>query len=136
VKRALLLLEIRAASLPTREMPPNCEILARSYVGDQAYGLLRHPNNRALYLASLLGYFELDLQQLLATFSEQLRAWDRDEAWTDGRSLTGIINPETILLAAPPAPGARKRRAVPPRRGRAKPLRVVAHRSNGAARKG
>lgn len=133
--RALLLLELRVAKMAIREMPPNCELLARSYVGDEAYGLLRHPKNRTLYLASLQGYFEIDIQQLLSTFSEQLRAWDREQAWTDGRSLTGLINPDTILLDAPPPRRRVKPRMVPAHRKRAKPIRIIADRANGAARK-
>lgn len=58
-------------------VPANCELLARLYVGDIEYALARAPKDRALFLIARGVAWRLDVPLLLATFADELRAWDR-----------------------------------------------------------
>lgn len=58
-------------------VPANCELLARLYVGDLEYALARAPKDRALLLVARGIAWRLDVPLLLATFADELRAWDR-----------------------------------------------------------
>jgi len=64
-------------SVPVAVLPPNCELLARLYVGDLEYALARAPRDRALFLVAAGVAWRLDVPALLASFAEELRAWDR-----------------------------------------------------------
>lgn len=64
-------------SVPRSALPANCELLARLYVGDVEYALARAPRDRAIFLLAQDVAWRLDVPRLLASFAEQLRAWDR-----------------------------------------------------------
>lgn len=85
------------------EMPPNCEVLMRAYVGDWCFGLIREPHNRALYLASPWGFWKLDTLQLCSTFADEVQLWKRDEEFQHARGLTGRIVPVARWMGAPAA---------------------------------
>lgn len=59
------------------ELPANCEVLARTYVGDVEHALVRGPKSRAIFLVGPTSVWRLDVAGLVANFVEQLRAWDR-----------------------------------------------------------
>lgn len=80
-------------------MPPNCELLARVYIGDEMYGLLREPKNRGLFLASYAGYWRLDVPALLASFVDGVREYDRVRDWQDGRGASGLPVAEPVDAA-------------------------------------
>lgn len=89
-------------SITRLELPPNCEVLARSYVGDIEHALVRAPKNRALFLIAPESVWRLDVGQLVAGFADNLRALDRQ------RELElGIEWPRRLRLAK--LPRARKR---------------------------
>lgn len=78
------------------ELPANCEVLARTYVGDVAHALARAPKGRALFLVGPCSVWRLDVAALVAGFSENLRQWDRQ------RELElGIEWPKRLRLAKP-----------------------------------
>lgn len=93
---------VNLESLPRLALPPNCEIIARSYVGDVEHVLARAPKNRALFLIGPASFWRLDVAQLVAGFAENLRVFERE------RELElGIEWPKRLRLAKPPR--ARKR---------------------------
>jgi len=47
------------------------------------------------------GYYEVDVLQLLATFADAQREFDRDARWVDLRPLSGMVRPETMLFQEP-----------------------------------
>lgn len=124
MKGSRIPLEIDVFGVLANELPPNCEVLVRHYVGDWCFGLIREPHNRELYLASPWGFWRLDVQQLVTTFVDQVQDWKRGDDVSHGRGLTGplakFITPKMlpdawrqVLEAAPLEKrrrGARRRR--------------------------
>lgn len=100
MRGARLTLELPLEAMTHANMPPNVEVLARVYVGDQCFGLARDPKNRALFLLSLSGYWRLDTQQLVATFADSLREWDRELEIARGAASHAIreLEPAAPLL--------------------------------------
>jgi hypothetical protein len=72
-----LALSVALESCPRQLLPPNCELLARMYVGDLEYALAREPHNRELYLLAQGIAWRVNVPALLAVFADELRAWDR-----------------------------------------------------------
>lgn len=77
MKATQLGVDVTLESIPVQLLPPNCELLARTLVGDLEYALVRAPRNRELYLLAAGVAWRLDVPRLLATFADQVRAWDR-----------------------------------------------------------
>lgn len=89
-----LSVSVQLQTVTRAELPPNCEVLARSYVGDIEHALIRAPKSRALFLVGPSGVWRVDVAQLVAGFAENLRAWDRQ------RELElGIEWPKRLRLA-------------------------------------
>lgn len=93
---------VKLEAVTRLELPSNCEVISRMYVGDVEYALARAPKNRALFLIGPTSAWRLDVPQLLAGFADGLRRWDRQ------RELElGIEWPTRLRLAK--APKAKKR---------------------------
>jgi hypothetical protein len=101
MRGAKLTIEIPLEAMTHAAMPANVDVLARSYVGDQCFGLALDPKNRALYLLSLTGYWRLDAGQLIAVFADALREWDRELEIARGVSPAAL---RELLPAAPLMP--------------------------------
>jgi hypothetical protein len=119
MKGARLALRFDTFGVLANELPPNCHVLVRSYVGDWCFGLVAEPRFRALYLASPWGFWKLDTSQLVATFADEVQEWKRGDDVARGRSLTGRIVPITRWLVAPPALVSRLQGQTPRARQRA-----------------
>jgi hypothetical protein len=77
VKADELAVGVTLTSLPRQSLPDNCEVVARLYVGDVDYALVRAPRDRELFLMSGGVAWRVNVPALLATFADELRAWDR-----------------------------------------------------------
>lgn len=89
--------QLSLESITRLELPPNCEVLARSYVGDVEHALARAPKSRALFLIGPSSCWRLDVAQLVAGFADNLRALERQ------RELElGIELPKRLRLAKRP----------------------------------
>lgn len=83
---AELTITMAVSPMSALAMPPNCEVLARSYVGNTCHGLLRDAESGSLYLTTATGFWLLDVPQLVAAFAAEVRAWDRERGWLDGKA--------------------------------------------------
>jgi hypothetical protein len=77
VKADQLAVSATLESHPAGALPPHVEVLARTYVGDLEYALVREVRNRDLFLVARGIAWRLNVPALLASFAEELRAWDR-----------------------------------------------------------
>jgi hypothetical protein len=64
-------------SVPVSAVPVHVETLARTYVGDLEYALVREARNRDLFLVARGVAWRLNVPALLASFADELRQWDR-----------------------------------------------------------
>ena len=78
MKADQLAVGVTLESVPAAVLPPNCDVLSRLYVGDLEYALVRAPRDRALFLVAMGVAWRLNVPGLLASFAEELRAWDRE----------------------------------------------------------
>ena len=78
MKADQLAVGVTLESVPVGLVPPNCELLARTYVGDLEYALARAPRDRALFLLANGVAWRLNVPLLLANFADELRALDRN----------------------------------------------------------
>lgn len=122
MKGIQIALDVRVASVSRLQIPPNCDVLVRTFVGDVMYGLVREPNNRGLYLLSPSGAFHLDTQQLVATFADAVREWDHDRGFTTDRG--NVTTSEAIHEIVNRRPNEKTDRPKP-KPARARPRRVV-----------
>lgn len=117
MKGSRLSLDVEVFGVLANQLPPNCEVLVRHYVGDFCFGLLREPHNRELFLVCPWGFWKLDIAQLVTTFGDQVQEWKRGDDVDRGRGLTGIFQLGATRKRLPP--GWQKvlsAHAVPPRR--------------------
>ncbi|HKW01175.1 MAG TPA: hypothetical protein VJN96_15225 [Vicinamibacterales bacterium] len=77
MKADQIAVDVTLESQPASALPVSCEVLARTYVGDLDYTLVRETRNRDLFLVARGVSWRIDVPALLASFAEQLRAWDR-----------------------------------------------------------
>lgn len=94
---ATLAVNVALEAVPRAELPPNCEAITRLYNGDVEYMLARAPKNRALFLLGAGGAWRIDVAQLVATFADNLRAWDRQRELE-----AGIAWPKPLRLVKRP----------------------------------
>lgn len=78
MKADQLAVGVTLESVPVSLVPANCELLARTYVGDLEYAVARAPKDRALFLLAAGVAWRVNLPLLLANFADELRAWDRN----------------------------------------------------------
>lgn len=103
MKGARLSIDLEVFGVLANELPPNCEVLTRSYVGDWCFGLIREPHNRALFLVSPWGFWKVDMQQLVTLFADEVQEWKRGDDIQHGRGLTGLFQTAPTRKQLPPA---------------------------------